>query len=90
MSRIKLTNGFPKKAGLPVRIGVIIIEGDVKAHDIMITEDGTQVPLLEVKIVPVNTGDRRAVLTIPAEPAYDWHTYYGKELRVKEVALSNG
>ena len=86
MTRIKLTNGFPHKPGTPIRLGIILLEGDVEAQDSLLTPEGDSATILEVKTVPEMMGQRRAVLVLGEDCPIDWHPYYGQELSVRSIS----
>lgn len=88
MSRIKLTNGFPKKPDAALRLGVILLGGEVNPGDLLTTPEGQTVPIEAVATVNVVTNERRAILSLPADATVDWHPYYGKELTVQVVSTA--
>ena len=91
---IKLTNEFPNTTELGNILTGIIIDGNLKINDLLILNNGMEVPIVEVEfsnIVPKQhliPEQRKFRITIPRKynNAKNWNNLFGSELKVRNTA----
>ncbi|WP_178989675.1 pentapeptide repeat-containing protein [Winogradskyella schleiferi] len=90
-TRIKLTNGFPNAHGIGNILTGEIIEGDINVNDLLILNNGTEIPIVEVEFHKIIPKQRNFAITIPREfdNAETWHKLYGTELKIKKHYLQH-
>lgn len=90
-TRVRLTNGFPNALGVGNILTGEIIEGKIEVNDLLLLNNGIEVPIVGVEFHNVIPKQRNFAITIPREfdNAEIWHKLYGTELKIKN-ALQQG
>ncbi len=91
-TKIKLTNGFLNSNGIGNILTGEIIAGDINVNDLLILDNGTEVPIIEVELHNIIPKQRDFAITIPREfdNAATWHELFGTELKIKKHYLQHG
>jgi hypothetical protein len=89
-TRVKITNGFPNVSGIGNILTGKIIVGEIKTNDLLLLDNGIEVPIVEVELMDVIPEQRNFAITIPRE--FDnsevWHKLYGTELKIKNTTYN--
>ena len=85
MTKVNVTNGLPNLTGLGGILSGTIVEGDVNINDLLILENGFEIPIIAVHKVTHSPGTTSIIMTVPRDfdDVIVWHTLYGKTFNVK-------
>ena len=88
-TRIKVTNGFLNAHGIGMILTGEIIDGEINVKDLLLLDNGTEIPIVEVEFHNIIPKQRNFAITIPREfdDAENWYELYETELKIKKHYL---
>ncbi|MFY0675606.1 MAG: pentapeptide repeat-containing protein [Bacteroidia bacterium] len=91
-TRVRITNGFPNGHGIGNILTGHIIQGEINVNDLLLTSDGTEIPIVEVQFMNMVPKRQDFAITIPREfdNAENWGKLFGTEFKIKNTTYNNG
>jgi hypothetical protein len=88
---VRITNGFPNGGGIGNILTGQIIQGEINVNDLLLTSNGTEVPIVEVELINMVPKRQDFAITIPRkfDNVENWGKLFGTEFKIRKHYLQH-